>query len=96
MWVTNAGSNKATKLSPSGANLGTFAVGNAPLGIAFDGAHMWVANHANNSASELSLSGTTIGRYSVGNDPWGVAFDGAHIWVANQSVCCSAGTVSKL
>jgi hypothetical protein len=44
MWVTNLGSDNVTKLSPSGATLGTFAVGNSPEGIAFDGAHMWVTN----------------------------------------------------
>jgi len=34
-----------TKLRAStGAALGTFSVGKAPLGVAFDGANMWVVN----------------------------------------------------
>src|SRR5207253_11447517 len=37
IWVANQGSNSVTKLRASdGANLGTFAVGDSPSGIAFD------------------------------------------------------------
>jgi hypothetical protein len=43
--VTNAWDNTVTNLRASdGVNLGTFAVGSAPLGIAFDGANIWVGN----------------------------------------------------
>jgi len=43
IWVIN--SNNVTKLRASdGASLGTFAVGDCPVGIAFDGANMWVTN----------------------------------------------------
>jgi len=41
MWVTRKGCNDVTKLSPSGAKLGTFPVGPTPTGLAFDGARMW-------------------------------------------------------
>jgi hypothetical protein len=42
MWVANYGDDTVTKLSPTGATLGTYAV---PGGnIAFDGCHMWAVN----------------------------------------------------
>jgi hypothetical protein len=36
-----------------GALLGTFAVGNTPFGVAFDGANIWVANDLGNTVSKL-------------------------------------------
>ena len=36
-----------------GANLGTFAVGSFPLGVAFDGANIWVANNGSDTVSKL-------------------------------------------
>jgi DNA-binding beta-propeller fold protein YncE len=53
MWVTNQGSNNVTKLSPEGAALGTFAVGNEPDAIAFDGTNMWVTNGLGNNVTAL-------------------------------------------
>jgi DNA-binding beta-propeller fold protein YncE len=42
-----------TKLRASdGANLGTFAVGDAPFGVAFDGVNIWVANFIGNTVSK--------------------------------------------
>ena len=45
-----------TKLSPTGATLGTYGVGTNPQAIAFDGANMWVANF---DATQIRLSGAT-------------------------------------
>jgi hypothetical protein len=53
MWVTNLLSNNVTELSPMGATLGTFGVGSAPMGIAFDGAHLWVVNTYDHTVTEL-------------------------------------------
>ncbi len=53
MWVTNGSSTTVTKLSPTGATLGTFSVGSSPQGLAFDGTHMWVANYGSNDVTEL-------------------------------------------
>jgi len=51
--VANEGSNSVTKLRASdGANLGTFAVGFNPEGVAFDGANIWVANKGSNSVTK--------------------------------------------
>ncbi len=62
----------------------TYPVGEAPVGIAFDGVNIWVTNSGDNSVSELLAStGATIGTYPVGSIPYAVAFDGANIWVAN-------------
>jgi hypothetical protein len=43
-----------TKLrAGDGANLGAFAVGNAPGNVAFDGANIWVSNSASDTLSKL-------------------------------------------
>lgn len=42
VWVANREGNSVTKLSTAGANLGTFAVGNRPMGVAVvGGAVLW-------------------------------------------------------
>jgi DNA-binding beta-propeller fold protein YncE len=57
MWVINQSGSSVTKLRGSdGANLGTFAVGYNPVGIAFDGANMWVANYYGSTVSKLRAS----------------------------------------
>jgi hypothetical protein len=62
----------------------TLAVGNAPFGVAFDGASIWVANAFSDNVSKLRASdGATLGTFAVGDSPRAVAFDGANIWVAN-------------
>jgi hypothetical protein len=53
MWVTSSVDGTLTELGPSGATLGTFALGGFPAGIAFDGAHMWVVNVYNDTVIEL-------------------------------------------
>jgi len=48
------GSSNVTKLRASdGANLGTYAVGIQPQGIAFDGANIWVTNNGSNTVTKL-------------------------------------------
>ncbi len=62
----------------------TFAVGDHPAGVTFDGANIWVANYFDNNVSKLRASdGMTLGTFAVGNGARGIAFDGANIWVAN-------------
>ena len=71
----------------------TFAVGDGPAGVAFDGANIWVANRDDDTVSKLRASdGMTLGTFAVGNDASGVAFDGANIWVTNNV----GDSVSKL
>ncbi len=84
MWVTNSDSGTVTKLSPTGATLGTFAVGAIPVGIAFDGTNMWVTNIGSANVTKLSPTGVTLGTYAVGARPMAVAFDGRHAWVVNS------------
>jgi DNA-binding beta-propeller fold protein YncE len=51
--VANGSSNNIMKLRASdGAILGTFAVGNGPGDVAFDGANIWVANYLSFSVSK--------------------------------------------
>ena len=52
--MTNGGSNSVTELRASdGVHLGTFSVGNYPIGIAFDGANIWVTNTNSNTVNKL-------------------------------------------
>jgi len=63
-----------------------FTVGNAPRGVAFDGANIWVTNRFSQSVTKLRASdGANLGTIPVGVRPFGVAFDGANIWVPNFS-----------
>ncbi len=73
----------------------TFAVGNEPSGIAFDGANIWVANFGDGTVTKLQANdGTVLGTYTIGAgvEPFGITFDGANIWVSNVA----AATVTKL
>src|SRR5579859_3038064 len=74
----------------------SFAVGNGPFSVAFDGANIWVTNAKSNNVIKLRTSdGATLGTFSL---PTGtarcVAFDGANIWVASSN--SGVGTVIKL
>ncbi len=70
-----------------------FAVGTAPVGVAFDGANIWVANFNSNNVTKLRASdGANLGNFAVGTNPIGIAFDGANIWVANVN----SSNVTKL
>ena len=92
--MTNEQDNTVNKLRASdGVNLGTFAVGEAPEGIAFDGTNIWVANYFGKSATKLLASdGTVSWTFEVVNLPYGIAYDGTNIWVASFQ----DNTVTKL
>ena len=55
-----------TKLRASdGANLGTFAVGDCPTGVAFDGVNIWVANAGSSDVTRLrAKDGKSLGNLS--------------------------------
>ena len=95
VWVSNSLSDDVTKLDPAGNVLGTFAVGDEPAGILFDGANIWVANSVDDTLTKLSLDGIVLGTFPVGppgSEPIGLAFDGTDIWVANSG----ADNVTKI
>ncbi len=71
MWVANEGTNNVTKLSPSGATLGTFAVGSGPVGIAFDGTNMWVANDERQQRHQAVPGGRDARHLHRGHHPVG-------------------------
>lgn len=58
-----------------------FAVGNAPRGVAFDGANIWVANQSDGTVTKLRASdGAPLSTLSVGgSELTGIAYDGANI-----------------
>ena len=87
IWVVNNGSNTVTKLrSSDGSLLGTFNVGHAPTGAAFDGNNVWVTNSGDNTVTKLRGSdGTLLGTFTVGANPGEVAFGGTFVWVLNLS-----------
>lgn len=94
IWVANGGSSSVTKIRASDVSVqGTFAVGAAPYGMAYDGANVWVANASAGSVTKLRESdGASLGTFTVGSTPIGIAFDGANVWVGNEG----SGTVTKL
>src|SRR5947209_401321 len=70
-----------------------FAVGNAPTGLAFDGANIWVTNNEGASVTKIRASdGVILGTFPVGTGPDSIVFDGEHMWVGNAS----ANTVTEL
>jgi len=63
----------------------TYAVGNSPLGVEFDGAKVWIANEADDTVSVLNAStGALVATISVGDSPSKVLFDGSSVWVLNK------------
>ena len=70
----------------------TFATGNNPGGIAFDGTNIWVANSDDNTVSKINLATGTRTDYPTGHGPNAIAYDGTSIWVVNAS----DDTVSKI
>jgi predicted Ser/Thr protein kinase len=66
-------------------HVASFAVGDRPQAVVFDGASIWVSNMGDNTVTKLTASdGTVRGTFTVGTAPDGLAFDGADIWVANS------------
>jgi DNA-binding beta-propeller fold protein YncE len=69
----------------------TSALGNNPLGVAFDGSRIWTANEG--SVSIVSLNPTTITTVSTGfGSLRGILYDGANMWVTDNT----AGALLKL
>jgi DNA-binding beta-propeller fold protein YncE len=79
-------------MQPAGAvTTLTSALGNNPLGIAFDGSRLWTANEG--SVSIVSLNPTVVTTVSTGfGSLRGILFDGSHIWVTDNT----ASAVHKL
>ncbi|MBV9304012.1 MAG: hypothetical protein JOY62_11280 [Acidobacteriaceae bacterium] len=62
----------------------SFSVGNAPVGIVFDGSNVWVANLNDNTVTKLRASdGSVVGTFAIGAAPGSIAFDGVNIWVTS-------------
>lgn len=94
IWVTNNFSNTITELSPSGSPIGTYTVGNGPVGIGIDqNGYIWVANSNDNTVTKLSSSGSLIGTYNAGDGPDAIAINSSgDIWVADHG----SNTVTEL
>ena len=78
--------NTVSKLRASdGALLGTFAVGDGPSGILFDGGgNIWVVNQHDDTVTKLQASdGTVEGTFPAGAGPVELCFDGANIWISD-------------
>jgi len=54
IWVANFDADTVTKIRASdGANLGTYAFGDGPVALAFDGANIWVANAYDSTLTKI-------------------------------------------
>jgi hypothetical protein len=63
----------------------TNALGDCPLGIAFDGTRIWTVNECSpGSISIITLNPTSVTNVQTGfSNPQGIIFDGTNIWVAD-------------
>lgn len=97
VWVTNFGDNTVSKLrARDGANLGTFATGTDPWGIAFDGTSIWVGNILDCTVSKFRPGdGAVLGVFPSGHFPISMSFDGSNLWIihAENDYSLSAGKV---
>jgi DNA-binding beta-propeller fold protein YncE len=88
VWVTNPGSNNVTVINATTGKLVTYASGNNPDGIVFDGTSMWVANYAPATVTRIRASdGAILKTIPVGirgvSNPRLLAYDkvSKKIWV---------------
>ncbi len=100
MWVANSGSNDVTELSPAGATLGTFAVGDGAGGGSRSTARTCgspTRRHQRPHVTKLSPAGATLGTFPVGTSAYGIAFDGTNMWAsAGRSLPFATDAVTKL
>jgi tRNA A-37 threonylcarbamoyl transferase component Bud32 len=72
----------------------SYAVGDSPRTLLFDGQSLWVANYFDNEVMQLEATGCsggdddpcgrTLATYPVSDLPVGLAFDGQGLWVASS------------
>ena len=99
VWVTNPGVNNVTVINASTGKLVTYASGNDPDGIAFDGTNMWVANYTPATVTKIRASdGAILATIPVGtsgvSNPRLLAYDkvSKYIWVT----VCGDNKVKKI
>jgi tRNA A-37 threonylcarbamoyl transferase component Bud32/streptogramin lyase len=76
-----------------GDQITSYAVGDQPRALLYDGDALWVANFFDNSLTKLSVSacgtssgecGKTLGTFPVDDLPVALAFDGESVWAASS------------
>ena len=71
------------------ASLGTIAVGNNPIGVAYSPSNdrIYVANSGSNNVSVIDSTNTVVATIAVGNSPIGVAYSPSNnrIYVTNYT-----------
>ena len=56
IWATSPSSDAVYRVNPNTESIGlTVAVGDSPLGIAFDGTNIWVVNNGSNTVSKIPV-----------------------------------------
>jgi len=88
MWVADAGSGSLLKLDSQGVVIQRTLIGDAILGIAFDGSRFWLPMFNHNSIAIVDATTGKILRKVIGNglnQPFSIAFDGERILVTNQT-----------
>ena len=64
----------------------SFAAGDGPQYLTFDGANVWVTNYYANTVTKLRASdGERLGDFDAGRSPKYLTFDGENIWVADEN-----------
>jgi glutamine cyclotransferase len=83
MWVANDIAGTVSKVSPDGQVQADAAVGQGPVGLAFDGSSLWVIDKSDRQLVRLDpVSAQVQDRVSLDGEPTAIAFDGSSLWVA--------------
>jgi len=83
IWTANSFAGTVSKISTEGEILGDYAVGQEPLGLAFDGASLWIALQGGRAIVQLDpADGGILNTIPMDGQAFALAFDGQHLWAA--------------
>lgn len=88
LWIVNG--TGVTKMSPSGAILGSITSGLATSSITFDGTNIWLGGANTGVVRELSPTLAVLATYSLPFDFTYMTFDGVNVWGASASNSAAA------
>ena len=84
--MTDTGDDQVTRIDPDSNSVTSFAVGRAPVGIAYGAGAVWVANSGDGTVSRIDpTTSKVVATIRVGNSPRGIAVGGGKVWVTVQA-----------
>jgi len=86
VWASDTTNDVVYKISPvSPYTSTTITVGDAPNGLAYDGAAVWVANGGDSTITRIDVdtnSTVSVNASTLGTTPTDLAFDGTKLWIS--------------